>query len=276
MQPLFQDSATALLRSTDLPKYLELLADNDILVSTENHMGEYEIPRSIHINEEVVVTPEQSASPADDETKKSSESEVESETKVGVENIGETKNCVQKRLSVTSLNISERKRESLDNIHEKNKTLDSARVGNSFGKESSMLSLNERRKFSNSTIARRTLDNGSVTSLEGIRSCSSIGSSIGSVASTRPNSSLINSQQSLSLKNNNLTISNSNIVNNDANFNKLPKLQVNHATLQNGRANIPLVINRVLLNLLGPTQPIEDGNEIATYTNLNTDVARVN
>ncbi|XP_043279081.1 proto-oncogene tyrosine-protein kinase ROS isoform X3 [Venturia canescens] len=277
MQPLFQDSAAALLRSTNVPKYLEVLADN---VSTENHAGEYEIPRSIHMSEEVIVDADQSVSLPEDETRKSMEPEIESETKVAFENVGEDrKNSLQERLSVTSLNISEGKKEALDNIEERNKTLDGMRVGktsgNTIGKESSLLPLNERRKFGNSTIARRTLDNGSETSLEGM---SSIGSSIGSLASTRPSSSLINSQQSLSLKNSNPTVSNGDTVNNDANVTKVPKLQVNHATLQNNRANIPLVINRVLLNLLGPSQTIEDGgNEIATYTNLNTtDVARVN
>ena len=254
-------------------KNLELLND---VVTNDNHRCEYEIPKSPkHIFDECNLKTDRNGTLTFGKRKSANSEDAPSESLM--ENRDETNSSSQKRSSVTSLNLSDRKRESLTNIREKSKTLDSLRVSTpivqSISKDTSPLSLNERHKF-------EIINNGSDTSLEG-RSCSSFGSTMSSAPSTRPSSSLINSQQSLPVnKNNNGLSANREILvaNDTIVIAKIPKFQIPHGTLQNGKANIPLIINtqRALTNLLGQSQEIEDGNGIVTYTNLNSDVTRVN
>ncbi|XP_011494388.1 PREDICTED: proto-oncogene tyrosine-protein kinase ROS [Ceratosolen solmsi marchali] len=63
--------------------------------------------------------------------------------------------------------------------------------------------------------------------------------------------------------------------NNDANKAIFTKLQRSKSNLQNSKANIPLVINSALLNLLRQAPDVEDENDDVTYANINSDIVNV-
>lgn len=182
-----------------------------------------------------------------------------------------------KRSSIASLNLADRKTASVSGMPGKSNTLDNAKSTSSMAKtmpkRDSFSSLNGQRKYRTSLNERRD----SEASI-GDRSSSSH-----SLApSTRPSSSLINSQTTLTCLKNNIVANiteNGQASPNESAMTKstLPKVQRNHSNLQNGKANIPLVINSALLNLLRQTTPVvEDGSNIVTYTNINADAVRVN
>lgn len=275
MQPFLQNSHNATLtsQSGEIPKYLELLADNEDIILRENSTNGYEVPRSIHISDQnlsninkastnVDVKGNLHSDPSQEQKECSSDAKEQSEKK-----------C-DKRSSISSLNLPERKRASITSMTEKCNTLDSSKLTNptikAILKRDSFTSLTDQRKNKRNASERR----GSEISLEG-RSSSSLSSNISLAPPTRPSSSLISSQNVLPLKNSVIGGTGEGTDNTVAK-NSLPKIQRTHSNLQNGKANIPLVINSALLNLLRQTPVVEDSNNIVTYTNINTDAVRVN
>lgn len=260
-------------QSGEVPKYLELLADNEDVLK-ENPTSGYEVPRSNHISDQNLANisminctnQEKCSLPIEttQERKEHSEEQKQSDGKL-----------YEKRSSIISLNLPDRKGASISGIPEKYNTLDSSKSVNSISKtipkRDSFSSLNGL-KYRTGLSERKD----SETSIEGRSS-----SSHSLAPSTRPSSSLINSQTVLpNLKLNVLTnvTGNGEVPSNESAMTKctLPKIQKTHSNLQSGKANIPLVINSALLNLLRQTPVVEEGNNIVTYTNISADAVRVN
>ncbi|XP_034172666.2 receptor protein-tyrosine kinase sevenless isoform X4 [Osmia lignaria lignaria] len=271
MQPFLQNSHNAALtsQSSDTPKYLELLADNEDIILRENSTNGYEVPRSIHISHPNLTNTTKPSTNGDLKKNLHSDQEQKDTLSDTKEQLG--KKC-DKRSSVSSLSLPERKRASLASMTEKSNGSDCSQSGptvKTILKRDSFTSLTDQRKNKRNIVERR----GSEISLEG-RSSSSLSSSISLAPPTRPSSSLISSQNVLPLKN---SVIGGDTMANDGNVKStLPKIQRTHSNLQNGKANIPLVINSALLNLLRQTPVVEDSNNIVTYTNINTDAVRVN
>ncbi|XP_011637649.1 proto-oncogene tyrosine-protein kinase ROS isoform X2 [Pogonomyrmex barbatus] len=281
MQPFLQNSNNATLspQSSEAPKYLELLADNEDVVLRENPTNGYEVPRSIHISDQNLANIS-SISCTSHDRKSSLPVEITGKRKESTaEGQKQSDRKLYKRSSIASLNLPDRKGTSISEIPEKCNTLDGSKssvnsIARATLKRDSFSSLNGQRKYKTSLNERRD----SEASI-GNRSCSSH-----SLApSTRPSSSLINSQTILPtcLKGNvimtNVAV-NGEVPSNENTVakNTLPKVQ-RTSNLQNGKANIPLVINSALLNLLRRQTPVvEDGSNIVTYTNINADAVKVN
>ncbi|XP_025159700.1 proto-oncogene tyrosine-protein kinase ROS isoform X2 [Harpegnathos saltator] len=282
MQPFLQNAnnATQLSpHSGDIPKYLEVLADNeaDIILRKSPTSG-YEVPRSIHISDQNLANISK-FNCASQDRKCSLPSEIPRERKQ--RSMEERKRSdgtlYDKRSSIASLNSSSDRRGASSALSEKSDTLDSGRLANYLTrttlKRDSFSSLNEQRKYITSLSERRDSE---ATSLDG-RSCSSL-----SLApSTRPSSSLINSQATVLPTKNNVGANGEVPASNAENAvtkNALPSIQrTPHSNLQTSKANIPLVINSALLNLLRQKPVVDDSNNIVTYTNINAaDAVRVN
>ncbi|XP_024885319.1 proto-oncogene tyrosine-protein kinase ROS isoform X3 [Temnothorax curvispinosus] len=277
MQPFLQNSNNATLgpQSDEAPKYLELLADNEDIILRENPTNGYEIPRSIHISDQNLANISRISCMSHDRKSSLPTDTTEERKEHSTDERKQSDRKLYKRSSITSLNLPDRKGTSISVMSEKCNTLDSSKSINSVAKATlkrdSFSSLNGQRKYKTSLSERRD----SEASIED-KSCSSH-----SLApSTRPSSSLINSQTVLPCLKSNVVVSNA--VNGEVPSSEnavmkstLPKIQRTHSNLQNGKANIPLVINSALLNLLRQT-PIEDGSNIVTYTNINADAVRVN
>ncbi|XP_046600630.1 proto-oncogene tyrosine-protein kinase ROS isoform X2 [Neodiprion lecontei] len=267
MQPFLPDSCntTALLASGEIPKYLELIADNDVPDVRDTPTGGYEVPRPVQCLDKNEVQKESKIPELSDSQNESSN--------LDREQLEDVVN--QKRESANNFDLTEPKRASISSTGEKFCILDSSRLANHVSKciaaTNSPSSIDDSRKSEKISTEIR----GSLTSLSG-RSSSSHGSST-SLTPSRPSSSLLNSQNTLPLKKNGAT--KQNILSSDTNGgrNTISKLSRTHSILQNGKANIPLAINSALLNSLRQTPDTgEDGNEIATYTNINSDAVRVN
>jgi len=277
MQPFLQNSNYAMLnrQSGEVPKYLELLADNEDVLK-ENPTNGYEVPRSSQISDQNLANINM-INCINQDRKCSLPTEITQERKE--HSMEERKRSdgklYEKRSSITSLNLPDRKGASISGIPEKYNTLDSSKSVNSVAKtipkRDSFSSLNGR-KYRTDLNGRRD----SETSIEGRSS-----SSHSLAPSTRPSSSLINSQTVLPCLKLNVLASvagNGEVPSNENGMTKctLPKIQKTHSNLQNGKANIPLVINSALLNLLRQTPVVEEGNNIVTYTNISADAVRVN
>ncbi|XP_029680165.1 proto-oncogene tyrosine-protein kinase ROS-like isoform X4 [Formica exsecta] len=278
IQPFLQNSNYAMLnpQSGEIPKYLELLADNEDVVSKENPLSGYEVPRSSHISDQNLANISR-INCTNQDRKCSLPTEITQEHKE--HSTGERKQSdgklYEKRSSITSLNLPDRKGASISGIPKKYNTLDNSKSVSSVAKTApkgdSFSSLNGR-KYRINLSERRD----SETSIEGRSS-----SSHSLAPSTRPSSSLISSQTVLPcLKINVLAnvAGNGEMPSNESAVTKctLPKIQKTHSNLQNGKANIPLMINSALFNMLRQTPVVEEGNNIVTYTNINTDAVRVN
>ncbi|XP_006622853.1 proto-oncogene tyrosine-protein kinase ROS isoform X3 [Apis dorsata] len=275
MQPFLQNShnATPTSQSGEMPKYLELLADNEDIILKENSTNGYEVPRSIHISDQNLANTNKASTNVDVKSNLHSDASQEQKDIISNDIKEQLEKKCDKRSSISSLNLSERKRASITNMTEKCNTLDSSKLTNptikAILKRDSFTSLTDQRKNKRNVTERR----GSEISLEG-RSSSSLSSNISLAPPTRPSSSLISSQNVLPLKN--CVIGGTGESTDNVAKNTLPKIQRSHSNLQNGKANIPLVINSALLNLLRQTPVVEDSNNIVTYTNINTDAVRVN
>lgn len=275
MQPFLQNShnATPTSQSGEMPKYLELLADNEDIILKENSTNGYEVPRSIHISDQNLANTNKASTNIDVKSNLHSDASQEQKDIVSSDIKEQLEKKCDKRSSISSLNLPERKRASITNMTEKCNTLDSSKLTNptikAILKRDSFTSLTDQRKNKRNVIERR----GSEISLEG-RSSSSLSSNISLAPPTRPSSSLISSQNVLPLKN--CIIGGTGESTDNVAKNTLPKIQRTHSNLQSGKANIPLVINSALLNLLRQTPVVEDSNNIVTYTNINTDAVRVN
>ncbi|XP_036141230.1 proto-oncogene tyrosine-protein kinase ROS isoform X3 [Monomorium pharaonis] len=274
MQPFLQNSnnATVGQQSGEAPKYLELLADNEDIVLRENPANGYEVPRSIHISDQNLANISRMSSASHDRKSSLPTETTEEHKERSIEERKQSDRKLYKRSSIASLNLPDRKGTG-SGMPEKCNTLDSSKSVNSIAKATlkrdSFSSLNGQRKYKTSLSERR----GSEASIED-KSCSSH-----SLApSTRPSSSLINSQTALPCLKSNIVAVNGEVPTSESAVTKstLPKVQRTHSNLQNGKANIPLVINSALLNLLRQTPVVEDGSNIVTYTNINTDAVRVN
>lgn len=221
------------MQSSEVPKYLELLADNEEFSA----IGSYEVPKSVRIAC-LTKTPEVQC--------------VENLPKVKSQDLDD-KSMRFKRSSIASLDLPDYKRTSIYSIGKKCRTLDNLKTAcpnsrSPFSRDS-LTSLSDWRRYKKSVIGER----GSETSLDS--------SSASLAPSTRPSSSVM-SQQNVQC---------------DAQTSPktaLPKLL--KANLQNGKANIPLVINSALLNLLRQTPSIDDGGDVVTYTNISSEGVRVN
>ncbi|XP_015429752.1 PREDICTED: proto-oncogene tyrosine-protein kinase ROS [Dufourea novaeangliae] len=259
---------------SEIPKYLELLADNEDIILRENSTSGYEVPRSIYMSDQNLGNVNKASTNADLKDNLHSDTLQEQNDSLTDDKEQSARRC-DKRSSVSSLNLPERKRASITSMTEKCNTLDSSKLTSptlkAILKRDSFTSLNDHRKNKRNTNERR----GSEISLEG-RSTSSLSSNISLAPPTRPSSSLISSQNVLALKNSVMGGTGDSAVNdNNVTRSILPKIQRTHSNLQNGKANIPLAINSALLNLLRQT-PVEDSNNIVTYTNINADAVRVN
>lgn len=262
-------------QSGEVPKYLELLADNEDILK-ENPTSGYEVPRSNHISDQNLANINMiNCTNQDHKCSLPTETTQERKEHSTEEQKQSDGKLYEKRSSITSLNLPDRKGASISGIPEKYNTLDSSKSVNSVAKtipkRDSFSSLNG---FKYRTGLSERKD--SETSIEGRSS-----SSHSLAPSTRPSSSLINSQTVLpSLKLNVLAnvAGNGEVPSNESAITKctLPKIQKTHSNLQSGKANIPLVINSALLNLLRQTPVVEEGNNIVTYTNISADAVRVN
>ncbi|XP_066586207.1 proto-oncogene tyrosine-protein kinase ROS [Prorops nasuta] len=263
MQPFLQNvQSTNLQQSTDIPKYLELLSDHDKIVHWENPMSDYEVPKSVRISSQSCPSPKTLS----ETTGRTVEKFLESENKKKLYAEEEAEEERTKRSSVTSLTLPDVKRASISSITEKCSTLDASKLTSpaikTLLKRDSFASLNDQRKFRRSPIS------GSSELSLNSRSNSS-GSNLNISVPTRPNSSLMIPQT--------LTKNTNGEVNSDSSVkNGLPKVQKTLSNVQTGKANIPLVINSALLNLLRQTPVVEDNGNLATYTNINSDAVRVN
>lgn len=266
MQPFLQNSqnATLVTQPDDVPKYLELLADNDDVVLRENRVTEYEVPRSIHISNPNLINIDKISQGLMEVRSLEDSRESKEFLKNGVKD---------RRSSITS---SEPSKEATfkTNMTDRCKTLDTSKLRNSnirasFTGDSLM---NEQRKYKrNSTIERRK----SEMSLER-KDKMVINSNTNIPVSTRSNVITNDSQTVSSRSNATKPDDNGDISDNSIKNNNSTKIQRTQSTLQSGKANIPLVINSALLNLLRQTPIIEDGNNSVTYTNINTDTVKVN
>jgi uncharacterized protein YbaR (Trm112 family) len=178
------------------------------------------------------------------------------------------------RISVTSLNLIERKNEKANVLDKRSST---ASLGEKFKSADPM-------KQSGS-YARLVGNGESVTSLSDWRRVKKIVSDEREKLNVERN----NSDET---KGNNLSTTSPSICysmvafpqtlgeqrcaasnNNETNKVAFTKLQRSKSNLQNSRANIPLVINSALLNLL--RQDIENDNDDVTYANINSDLVNV-
>lgn len=270
MQPFLQNSTNTTHTSQfdEVPKYLEILADNEDVVLRDNHTNGYEVPRPIHISDQNLANISKITCNKGRKCSLPSENSQECKECSMEEPKQFDGKAYDKRSSIASLNLSDRR--GVSSMPEKSDTLDSSKSKNSVTKmvlkRDSFSSLNDQRKYKTNLSERRN----SEASLED-KSCSSLSLT----PSTRPSSSLINSQ-TLSLKNNVARTEEVPSNENAVTKNTLPKIQRTHSNLQNSKANIPLVINSALLNLLRQTPVVDDGNNIVTYTNISTDAVRVN
>lgn len=234
MQPFLPDSCntTALLSSDEIPKYLELLADNEVPdIRDPTPIGGYEVPRLGQTSDK-------------------------NDLQKGV-NRTETSDEVATVAPDGSEETISRKRASISSVADTGVVSEGPKTAKSD-------------KFTPEI-------RGSLTSLSA-RSISSHGSSASLASTTRPSSSLINSnnQNTLPLKKNgNKRNSFASELQNGKNT--ITKLNRTHSILQNGKANIPLAINSALLNSLRHTPSAnEEVSDVATYTNINSDAVRVN
>ncbi|XP_011346152.2 proto-oncogene tyrosine-protein kinase ROS isoform X2 [Ooceraea biroi] len=274
IQPFLQYSNDTALgpQSGEGPKYLELLADNEDSASRENPTSGYEVPRSIHVSDQNLAIYRLNYTNQDRKSSLPTEAAQERKECSTEERKQLDGKLYDKRPSIASLNLPDRKGASVSGMPEKCNTLDSAKSARAALKRDSFSSLNGHRKYRAGLNERRD----SEASI-GDRSSSSH-----SLApSTRPSSSLINSQTALTcvLKNNvveNVVVGETSPNETAVPKSTLPKVQRTHSSLQNGKANIPLVINSALLNLLRQTPVVEDGGNIVTYTNISADAVRVN
>lgn len=266
MQPFLQNSqnATLVTQPDDVPKYLELLADNDDVVLRENRVTEYEVPRSIHISNPNLINIDKISQGLMEVRSLEDSRESKEFLKNGVKD---------RRSSITS---SEPSKEAIfkTNMVDRCKTLDTSKLRNSnirasFTGDSLM---NEQLKYKrNSTIERRK----SEMNLE--RKDKMVINSNTNIPVSTCSNVITNDSQTVSSRSNakkpgeNGDISDNSIKNNNS-----TKIQRTQSTLQSGKANIPLVINSALLNLLRQTPIIEDSNNSVTYTNINTDTVKVN
>uniref|UniRef100_A0A0C9QKB2 MIMI_L478 protein n=1 Tax=Fopius arisanus TaxID=64838 RepID=A0A0C9QKB2_9HYME len=160
---------------------------------------------------------------------------------------------------------------SLTAVAEKSHTLSNSRLVISALQNDSRATFNGRAKL------RRKADEAAEIATDE-RNCNSLSSSIsslrGTLPTTRPSSSVLESQQNITLKND-LSSFRDNIKEPIINSNSTLRLHKTHTL--NGKANIPLVKNKLLLNLLRQGSGIDDSAlNIVTYTNVNTDSTRVN
>ncbi|KAK0161869.1 hypothetical protein PV327_008274 [Microctonus hyperodae] len=273
MQPFLQDTSntTVRLSSNEVPKYLELLADSSETIIKTNAGDEYEIPRAIHItnnnlNDKSIMISIQPDANANSET-------LLMRNKITPEDREHLDNVLSQ---IGSLNSASEKSKTLDNSN-----IPNSRIISAFTNDL-RASLNERAKLKN-----KNSDKSSKVSLDD-RNCNSLDSSISSlrsaIPSTRPSSSILGSQHNLPLKNNELDINTATTTTNKDNIINEPniignatlRLHKNHANLQGNKANIPLVMNNVLWNLLRDPGIEDSPTNIVTYTNVNTDSTRVN
>ncbi|XP_015109279.1 proto-oncogene tyrosine-protein kinase ROS [Diachasma alloeum] len=150
---------------------------------------------------------------------------------------------------------------SLASVAEKSQALSNPRLVISALPTDLRAALSERAKL------KRKTDEGAEMSADE-RNCNSLSSSIsslrGALPSTRPSSSVLESQPSVTLKNDLSSVRDNNST-----------LRLHKTHTLNGKANI--TINSSLLNLLRQSSGFEDsGLNIVTYTNVNTDSTRVN
>ncbi|XP_043492014.1 proto-oncogene tyrosine-protein kinase ROS isoform X2 [Polistes fuscatus] len=269
MQPFLQNPSNITLetQSDGVPKYLELLADNDEVVLRENRVTEYEVPRSIHISNPNLINVD-----------KISQRRLEVNNLVDSRELKEfLQNGIKDRRS--SITSSEPCRETIfeTNMTDRCKTLDTFKLRNSKIRASFTgdSSINEQLKFKRcSTIKRRN----SEMNLERKDKSVINNTNKNQPASTNRTNLTTKDSQNVSSRNNatrpdeSVDVSDNNSIKN----NNLTKLQRTPSTLQGGKANIPLVINSALLNLLRQTPIIEDSNNSVTYTNINTDTVKVN
>lgn len=248
LQPFLHDSqaTTAVLQSVEVPKYLELLADNEELLSLG--INGYEVPRSI-----CLIRPNK-INVTDSET---------SELSTGT-NLKSDEQTSLKRSSITSLDLLDCKRASIYSIGNKCKTLDNLKTASPSSEprfnRDSLTSLSDWRRYKKNVMIG---ERGSETSLEA--KSSSISSAASLTSSTRPSSSLISSHTLPSTNTHNF---------NDPKSTSPIALKTN---LQNAKANIPLVINSALLNLLKQSPNIDDNSDqVVAYSNVNPDAIRIN
>ncbi|XP_043482361.1 proto-oncogene tyrosine-protein kinase ROS isoform X2 [Leptopilina heterotoma] len=257
------------------PKYLELLSNPDEWsISPKNPLCAYEVPKStvIHKNaNENFQSSENSRHIKQTDTKDEELSNLESQIvdKQVVNKILQKKSQ-QRRLSVTSLNIPEKKRNSLVNYRKKSRSLDNRKSRNISGNYKDSVAFTKYFRNERKETKAGSIENCSSqlkTSLK--ENINSSRESNASLDITRPSSSIINSETftkvSSKISQYNLDSKNNKILN----LSKIPK-----SNLQ--KAKIPLMINNALLNLLQQTPDIDDNERIITYTIVNTDALRVN
>lgn len=247
LPPITQESTTATpVQNCDIPKYLELLTDSEESSNApESLTSGYEVPVSAPTTEQKDSSQTEISDLEENETPIPENQNVEN--KIPDEDF-ETKPR-QKRLSVTSLNLPECRRASITIVEKKSRSLDNQKLRNipvkvSRNGRGSLTFFNDFRK--QRRRAERRSVKGSETSLEA--KSSSLSSNLSLAPPTRPSSSLVNSESSLSVKS-----PSQDDVSSETNLGTpvLAKLQKTPSSLQ--KAKIPLVINNALLNLLQQT-----------------------
>ncbi|XP_014608086.1 PREDICTED: proto-oncogene tyrosine-protein kinase ROS isoform X1 [Polistes canadensis] len=271
MQPFLQNPSNITLetQSDGVPKYLELLADNDEVVLRENRVTEYEVPRSIHISNPNLINID-----------KISQKRLEVNNLVDSRELKEfLKNGIKDRRS--SITSSEPCRETIfeTNMTDRCKTLDTFKLRNSKIRSSFTgdSSINEQLKFKRcNTLKRRNsemnLERNDKSLINNTKTNQSPASSTNRTNLITKDSQNVSSRNNATRQDESVDVSDNNSIKN----NNLTKLQRTPSTLQGGKANIPLVINSALLNLLRQTPIIEDSNNSVNYTNINTDTVKVN
>nr|ACE75378.1 hypothetical protein GIP_L5_0180 [Glyptapanteles indiensis] len=314
MQPFLQDTSsttvtTIRLSDVELPKYLELLAESSGVIIKPQQTDEYEVPRSIQIvpslGDKKIGQPELATKPSDLLPRR----EIAPEDREHLDNILSqigTLNTTERSKTLDNLRLK-------NNAKVINAFKNGLRASLNERTSSKQLSSNINNK-NNDGSSKISLDDRNCSSLGS--SISSLRGSLpstrpsSSVLGSQHNLPLKNHTNNYNYNNNNININNNNnnnsldsnhsstsssasitttsiapkdnnnIIINETNIigNGTLRVHKNHANLEGSRANIPLVMNNVLLNLLRqPPQVIDDStNNIVTYTNVNTDSTRVN
>lgn len=253
--PFCQNSNTATTtpQSCWTPKYLEILGDVENASSespkTESPINDYEVPRSIHISDQNIASTSK-INYTNQNSKCSLHTETTQERKEhSTEKKEQTSGqSYDKRPSITSLNLPDRKDTSVLGMSKKCNTLDSLKsvtTKPTLKRDSfSFFFLNGQPKYKNSLREEQKEVNTEDTSSHNktILSC---------------------------VKNNTNVTVNGEVPSSESvvTKNAARKVEKNHTILQNGITNKSIVVNGTV-NRMKQTPVIEDSSNLVTYTNI--------
>jgi len=227
------------------PSYLDVLEDDENSTSRENPVSDYEVPSPNQSSVHNLMVRRYMNLEYNGLSMGICTETVQPRKEYPIE---QPKQIDDKGTPIYSLNLLDCECASISGMPEKCKTLDSAKSANSVAKAAlKFSSLNGHRKYNSRSNRRRDSE-------ASIGECKS-NSSHSPAPSTRPSSSVINSQTAL------MSLENINVIENgevgSPNETTLAKntlkIARTYSNVQNGKTKIPLVIDNVPLNLVKQT-----------------------